>query len=455
MEGTMKHFIIFSMLLFLTVTICFAEVTSKQNTGRAGQVASKNENLKKGKEGEVTPLTQELLTQEEGVKRVPVTGSAAILGGNVQRAKKGALLEAYRIAVNTMMGVEIESLTMVKNCEEFTSLVVEKSRGYIRSYKILSEDIDEKSQIYTVIIEAEVVEGNNMRDNKDEIALRAYLELIENPVLIILLSDRGTGVPSGTLSGAVSPGVVEIALAKRFQDVGYAILTADDLFVGDFSTGPVQDWLKHRSTGNARFQSEKISEEELLQAREGYTAMARQVGRKSGADLVICGIIKVAGGPVYGAGTNRMSVTSYVKTVVCSTGQVLNINIKRIVDASYDNLPQKLAEVVGEELMWQIPKALTQNAKELKITLTNATLDDVAVVEKTLRERKDIESIIMSSWNREKGKPDRGRVDFTITTSFLGPTAERIYEDLVGKTGQVVTQPIKISKFEIELKVAE
>lgn len=430
------------------------EVIPIRQFEKTGQVTPYS---KEKKEKEIVPLTEKLLSEEKVAQKVLATGSAEIIHGDTERARREALLNAYRFAVNTGVGVEIGELFVMKNFEEFTDVIVKQSRGYIKSYKILSEGVDEDEPgQYSVVIEAEVREGNMWQD-KDYIALKLYLEVIDNPKILILLSDIG-GSSSQSISEAIAPGPAEIELAKVFHDSGYVVLTADDIMIGDLSGKSVEDWLKHRSPGKVSSGQKAISEEELLQARKGYTAMAREVGRKAGADIIICGTIKITAESLYGAGPNKVQAASYVKAVVCSTGQAIVIDTYKVTDRAetYESARagsiEKVAKSVGEDLIWRIPEVLAKNEKILTLKIKNATLRQVSSLREAIKKLPGVESVIMGTWEREPDMESRGTIDFEIHAGFLGISSEKLYQRLKEKSG-LTLMPRSINKYSLELVV--
>ncbi|MFZ4440368.1 MAG: flagellar assembly protein T N-terminal domain-containing protein [Syntrophales bacterium] len=88
-------------------------------------------------------------------KEITVSGTADIVGGNEDQAKKSAVRDALRTAVEMGVGVIIKSSTEVKDYEVIKDEIKSNAEGYVKEYDILKEGA--KSGKYNVSIRAKVL----------------------------------------------------------------------------------------------------------------------------------------------------------------------------------------------------------------------------------------------------------------------------------------------------------
>lgn len=81
-------------------------------------------------------------------------GEAVIVNNNLPDAKKAALSDAFKNAVQRAVGVYVKSQTKVENFELSRDRIIAEAQGYIRDYRIIKEENEDG--IYSVEIEADV-----------------------------------------------------------------------------------------------------------------------------------------------------------------------------------------------------------------------------------------------------------------------------------------------------------
>src|SRR5688572_15063963 len=124
--------------------------------------------------GQVKPATPE----NPNVRRVAGVGTATVFSGNVSAARQAALQSAYAEAVGMGAGSEIGRLTLIRNVQAVTDVVSARSRGFVRSYEVVADQlVPGTPQRYEVRISAEVVaKAQSTTDDLD--GLRLFLEVI-------------------------------------------------------------------------------------------------------------------------------------------------------------------------------------------------------------------------------------------------------------------------------------
>lgn len=96
-----------------------------------------------------------LVYAEEAVV-VQATGQAP---ADLPRAKEASVEAALRRAVEAGAGVELTAASQTKNFELVSDVIYAKTAGYVRSYKILTENPNQEG-LYTVRVEAQVLKGS-------------------------------------------------------------------------------------------------------------------------------------------------------------------------------------------------------------------------------------------------------------------------------------------------------
>jgi len=406
--------------------------------------------------GKVIPKTDELQAENNVVAR----GIALIINNDEKRARQLALQDAYRQAISQGVGTEIGELFEMKNFEKIVDVVVKRSIGIVKRYKVLYEGREKgKEDQYEILIEAEVGKGNR----GDLMALALFLQVIDSPKVIILIHEyesqtsgagegkdleikiggKGDNIEirsrsdkrdSDSLKGILVDNT-EVVLAKYFHDVGYTVLTSKDVLTG-----------KEDHDGEVRL------------AKQGYTELARKIGMMYGADIVLCGTINISGKPVkvYDVPMNMVHVTSTIKAVVTGSGQILAIEDKasrsssEIYESAKHKSLQGLVKIVGESLAWKIPEVLANNYKILSMTISNCKIDEMKRLTKIISEIKGVETVRTGAWIRQKD--DTGKVTLSIYTGFLGATTDEIYDVLMtGKDIKLRTD--MVSKYSLEVTI--
>lgn len=87
---------------------------------------------------------------------VEATGEAAIFSGNVSSARKQALVNAQRNAVEQGVGLILDSQSVLANYQLIKDEVLTSSQGFVNKYKVISERRTPDNSAYQVKIKADV-----------------------------------------------------------------------------------------------------------------------------------------------------------------------------------------------------------------------------------------------------------------------------------------------------------
>jgi len=426
--------------------------------------------------GQVQPLP----IPDPATKKIMAEGVATVFNGNVQSARQAALRMAYGEAVGRGSGVEIGSMSLIKNVKWVTSIVAAKSRGFIKSYKVIREGLakDEPTK-YEVVIEAEVVEGGKIVGTDQFKALETYLGVLGNPRLLIILPERrvaaapGTGATSATgntdktnvefaqgdtklkivqektstnlqsdpsksaaaqnVDAGDSARSTEAALAQAFAHYGYQVVTSDDLLAQGLCTSQT-----------------------LANARAGVTADAVTAARAAGADLAFLGVLRLSESQIHPQGVDLVMVTAEAsaKALVVSSGKMVDA-FHRAEQASsrqmlkaYADCLDKIADGIASTLAWDIPRILSDEYRETRLEVNGLDLRQAMDLKAALMTIEGVEDAALDQIPSERNPVTR----VTIKSGFVFVEPLEIMEKCA-RALKVRFRLINANKFEVQLAV--
>ncbi|MEN6321449.1 MAG: flagellar assembly protein T N-terminal domain-containing protein [Syntrophaceae bacterium] len=182
---------------------------------------------------------------------IRTVGTATIHENAVDIARDKAIDNAQRNAVEEKMGVMIASFAEVENYQVKIDQILSESKGFINSYKIISEG--RTGDIYTVTIEADVGVG---RLTDRMAAIQLIMARKSMPRLILIFDEK-----------AKKDTIAEAAMAKYFLSQGFKIVDANSI--------------------------KKIKGHERVQALSSDMKEVSQIARRYGAEIAILGKVEV------------------------------------------------------------------------------------------------------------------------------------------------------------------
>lgn len=378
----------------------------------------------------VIPLTE---TNRTG-KIVIARGLAPIVNGDQKRARQNALRDAYRTAI-CQGSVEVGHLTQMKNFKELVDVVVTRSVGMVKNYRIIFEGTTtNQPPNFEVLIEAEVGPGTR----GDLMALALFLEVIQRPKVLLLLQENEaqTGVSAAPTTQNLAEDNAEIVLAKYFHDAGYEVMTSKD------------------ALGSTEEQARK-----LTLAKQGYTEPARELGRQYDADVVLCGTVRIKSQTVtaYNIALQKVHLTCTARVVVTGSGQALALedssyqSSAEMYEVAREKSVRSLAKDVGEKLVWKIPEALASQPQLTTVMLQGCTLDELKIVNAALASVAGVETVRTGGWSRS-GNGETGKVTFTVVSGFLGASTEDLWAGLKTLPGLKLRAEL-LQRYNLELSV--
>lgn len=160
----------------------------------------------------VSLLPQSAFSQSSTIES---QGVAAIVQGNLDISRDKAVEDALRNAVEQATGSLIENETLVENYQLLSDKIYSQSKGYVQSYEVLDEKVEEG--LYRVTIQATVASGELKNDLR---ALNILMRQVRKPRVMVLFEQ--------TLSQDVNSGrLAEDAVSKVLLERGFKLVDAD------------------------------------------------------------------------------------------------------------------------------------------------------------------------------------------------------------------------------------
>lgn len=395
----------------------------------------------------VIPLEISDPTPAQG-KWVMVEGYSNLSAGT-EVARKQALLDAYRRAINTGGSIEIGEFSQLRNFKDVVDVITKRAHGFIKEYELLAEGPDtNRANTYMVAIKALVVDKLDRNETGEE-GLAQFVSLIGSPKVLFILSEKNRSRSAAGLNAQASSNLEiqhngtsvsisessttgisnsfnhpqedtstsEHIMAEEFRRVGYEVITSDDVLQSGF-----------------------VTQSSIDKARRGLGSYAAEVGKSVGADIVISGVVKYqvssagsGGTDVSGAQMGTVSLTS--KAILPSNGRVLHVSTRRQGYMSVQYASQLLAQeeaiskaarFAGNELMWQIPKLLSEQTQDVALSLKNTSYQSAEDVRRYLSGLNGVEQVLMLGWKN-------GLAKYQVKSVFTGPREGDIVQALSGK----------------------
>ena len=334
---------------------------------------------------------------------VQVDGYAPFSAGKLM-ARRQALVSAYREAISAGGIIEVKANSIVSNFSMVADVVNTRTHGYIKRYQMLSEGRDtEDNTLYKVTIKAHVV---NAPDGDNEQCLSSFLSLIGVPKVLFLIAEPKQN--SSTSS-------VESYMAENFRNVGYQVLSADDIKI-----------------------TNKITAQLIEIARSGNGNAAATVAKSINADIVITGKIaiemnKMSGGTDIVANIGNVSLN--VKAIIPGNGKVVDVVNARDRFMSVQGASELIAKEkaiaktvnkITNKMMWHIPKYLSQQPRTMNLQLSKLNFDDIELMSTYLSNVDGIDDANLIEWSN-------GVANFSIDASYTGPKERDLIKLLKNK----------------------
>jgi hypothetical protein len=156
-------------------------------------------------------------------KTYVVIGAATVYGGNVSAAREKAISNSLVTAVALMIGDLLQVDSLVDNFPQLNQLLFDRTKTYVRDYKVLTEATRGKS--YRVVVKATVSGKKISKQLTDAGILRTRITL---PRVLFLVAEKNVREPlpifwwSAEDANFVS--VSETGMTERLIEAGFEII---------------------------------------------------------------------------------------------------------------------------------------------------------------------------------------------------------------------------------------
>lgn len=157
--------------------------------------------------------------ERERTEIVRATGIAAVINDDLVEAKKRALADAQKNAVEMTVGVYVNAATRVEKAIMVDQQILAKTNGYIKKYKILSEG--KENEFYKLTIEA-LVKIEDINKDLSILGLHAPPSPTSSTLRIALfIQDTVDGNTGGRMTS-------ENILAEKLLNLQYKVIDANE-----------------------------------------------------------------------------------------------------------------------------------------------------------------------------------------------------------------------------------
>ncbi len=298
---------------------------------------------------------------EPGSTQVEVEGYASIVGGRKDQAREAAIQNAFRRAVEQVVGVAVESRTVIKDSELLNDRIFSKSRGLIKTYRIISENTEKDAYRVTVLAAVSRYRLEQELDNAG-----VLIRKIGRPRTAIVVVEQNT-------EGVSAPGgVIESYLVGSFARKGYNLVDRQAM----------------------------VAIEKIAAASGDHTDAVVRAAAAGGAEVVILGQAKATqGNPVPGMSMRPVQVaascrvldadTAEVLATVSLTRQALNVNPSAAGTEALQAAAGEISDSLDRQLVLVWNKRLS-GLRTVRMTISGVQFSNTAKIIDDLKERLDI-----------------------------------------------------------------
>ncbi len=233
---------------------------------------------------------------EEAPKEVIASGLGSIVAGDVAHARDDAIEDAHRKALEQVVGLMIESETLVENYQVLEDNIFSKTQGYIQTYEVVKEGKRDE-MLYEVTLKA-LVKTSNLQSDLDGIA--TLMRRKNMPRMMVMMDERNIGETPGQYAFAADMNTAESSLMEAFMAKNF------------------------RFVDRATIQR-NLNKQKAAAILEGDVAQAASLGRTVGAEIILTGraVAKSTEVEVYGTVQKSQQAAVTVKAIRTDTGDII------------------------------------------------------------------------------------------------------------------------------------
>lgn len=310
----------------------------------------------------------------------------ATIGTDPAAARDKAVEDALRRAVEQAVGTMIESETAVENYQLLSDRIYSQSSGYVKNYKILSEN--KEGNLLRVKVEAEVSSGAIGNDLSGIGILQRRLKYPR--VMVMIVENNVLNSASMWNVYTVSNSQAESTISERLKARGFNVV-------------------------DPHYQRKILNEQEARDAWEGNYDVAGKFGKKIGAEVVIVGQAAStrSANNIYGSDLLSVTSTLTASAVKAGTGEVLAQSSAQGTAAHINEvaaLQQALAKAsdkIAEDLISGIVTAWQREAsgvRSLAMEVNGISPQEVEKLKTTLENMRGVTEVLVR--NISEGSAD-------------------------------------------------
>jgi hypothetical protein len=303
----------------------------------------------------------------EEIATVTASGSSLVVKDDVPDARKGAVLDAKRNAVD-QVGSQVIAKTVVENFELVKDLIITKADGYIHRYNILEEG--RKGQDYSVRISADVSSSALIDD-----ATLIYNEMDKPRLMVVIPEVRGDEI--------IPTSQAETRVIQFFLEKGFSLV--------DQSTA-----------------LQNIRKDELRKIAEGDSQAAAKVGLRAGAEAVVTGSASLGGtesvrGVLY---ASRSTVSLKAIRTDNATIYAVSNQSGTEAEATEESAQRKALDTAStraaRDVFWKLVKKWNEetiSGTEIEMVLSGVTFSSLKFFAGVLKDMKGVSEVIQRSFD--------------------------------------------------------
>ncbi len=276
-------------------------------------------------------IAQDIETEE--AKEVVSSGIGAIVGGDVAHARDDAVEDALRKALEQVMGMMIESETLVENYQVLEDNIFSKTQGYIQNYEVIQEKKRDE-MLYEVTVKA-AVKVSNLQD--DLAGITTLMRRKNMPRMMMMIEEQNIGETPSYYTFSADMNAAESAIMEAFMAKGFRFIDRNTI-------------------------QRSLDQQKAAAILAGNTAEAASLGRAVGAEVILTGkaLAKSTVVEVYGTTQKSQQATVSVRAIRTDTGDIIATNTAQGAYPHIDDIIggtkaiQKACASLSDEIMDQI-----------------------------------------------------------------------------------------------------
>lgn len=291
-------------------------------------------------------------------------------------AKDTAIRDALRKAVEQAVGIFISSETEVENFKVISDRIYSKSKGYIKRYKILNEEV--KDDQYIVEIFATVGLDDISSDLE---AIGISINMKHNPRIMVIMGES-VGGKEYLVNEGVS--MSETAIIDQFISKGFKVVDAEAA-------------------------KETIKRNQSFLNLEGDKMLAAKMGLQYDAEIVIMGkaTAKSSGNimdsriqSIHANLTARAIRTDIAEIIASVSDKGIKTHIDETTGAyhAFEEVGRKLADTLIEKILAKWGGEINLNRVELIISGLRSYLELIEIKKAIKNKARDVSNIYQKSF---------------------------------------------------------